>query len=178
MVDQDHELADTPRHVRLATSRGRAAKPPTARRSRLWLTAWVPAAAVGVAALLLWLPADEPSVRLKGAPALYVTVMRDGALIIRDAPLATVENLRASDRLRLRVVGAAGKWVALLIWQQGAWRLAFNDLPPADGWLPIGIRITADGDSRVRLLVCSEPPDAAVAAEVPAGCESVTHDLR
>ena len=80
-------------------------------------------------------------------------------LLLREAALETVPDLRAGDRLRLKLQGREGNWAMLQGWEEGHWETYFSGGLPADQWLPAGITITAEGQTRLRVVVCATAPN-------------------
>lgn len=146
-----------------------AALPPRpARRAWRWVPAFaVPALAVGVfLALRPSPPAPAPENRWKGGASLDVAVAREGALVVNGIPAEEMAGLRAGDRLRLRVQGAGpSAWLILQGDEEGQWTPYFEGLAPQGGWLPMGITVTPEGRTRMRLLTCAEKPPRGVPPE-------------
>ncbi|MFP2928505.1 zf-HC2 domain-containing protein [Pyxidicoccus sp. 3LG] len=148
-----------------------AATPPMERPARMswrWVTALaLPVLMVGV--LLAVQPPDTvsvPGTRSKGVASLDVAVARGETLVVNGLPAEEVVGLRAGDRLRLRVQGAApSAWLILQGDEEGQWTPYFEGLAPQGGWLPMGITVTPEGRTRMRLLTCSEKPPPGVPPE-------------
>ncbi|NMO15252.1 zf-HC2 domain-containing protein [Pyxidicoccus fallax] len=134
---------------------------------------WVPAfAAVPALALGVFIAVRTPTeVRLpggtlKGTASLDVAVARDGTLVVNGMPAEEVAGLRAGDRLRLRVRGTEpSAWLILQGDEEGQWTPYFEGPVPQGGWLPMGITITPEGRTRMRLLSCAEKPPRGVPPE-------------
>ncbi|MCY1019864.1 anti-sigma factor family protein [Pyxidicoccus sp. MSG2] len=150
-----------------------AAVPSRPARQRWLPWRWVPAlAAVPVLAVGVFLavrsppPVTRPGGTLKGGASLDVAVAREGALVVNGIPAEEVAGLRAGDRLRLRVQGAApSAWLILQGDEEGQWTPYFEGLAPQGGWLPMGITVTPEGRTRMRLLTCAEKPPRGVPPE-------------
>jgi AcrR family transcriptional regulator len=141
-------------------------------RPAWWPWRWAPALAVpalGLAVLLAVQPSagvDSPGERFKGAASLEVAVERQGALVVNGMPAEEVTALRAGDRLRLRVRGAeASAWLILQGDEEGQWTPYFEGQAPQGGWLPMGITVTPEGRTRMRLLTCARKPPRGVPEE-------------
>ncbi|MBZ4416337.1 zf-HC2 domain-containing protein [Myxococcus sp. RHSTA-1-4] len=134
-----------------------------------WVPAFaaVPALAVGVFLAVHPVSGVKPSgERWKGSASLDVAVAREGALVVNGIPAEELVGLRAGDRLRLRVRGAEpAAWLILQGDEEGQWTPYFEGHAPQGGWLPMGITVTPEGRTRMRLLTCAEKPPRGVPAE-------------
>lgn len=118
------------------------------------------------ATLLLVRPPDEhgtppttPTTRTKGALDLSFAVLRDEKLWAEDLPAARATELMPGDRLRLRVHWAPGAWILLEGYEDTGWTEYFQGTVPEDRWLPVGVTLTPDGETRLRLSACPDPPE-------------------
>lgn len=103
--------------------------------------------------------------RAKGAVQLELSLVRDGETL-RDTVLAKdLGPWKTGDKLQLRLAGAQGHYARLEGLDKGAWALYFEDRVPSDGWLPIALELTRDGQTRMRALVCETQASLRVAAE-------------
>lgn len=121
------------------------------RRLAWWFAGGAGALAAGAAALVMQIGA-APDVRAKGELPVSLSVERAGRLIVDNEPAERVRGLVPGDRLLVRGQ-AQGYWV-VEVWSEGAWREAFAGDAPPDGWLPIGLTVTGDGATRLRLTAC------------------------
>ncbi|WP_164015590.1 zf-HC2 domain-containing protein [Pyxidicoccus trucidator] len=149
-----------------------AAVPPRPERQGWLPWRWVPAFAVPALAVGVFLAVrppsgvERPGVQLKGSASLDVAVAREGTLVVNGIPAEEVAGLRAGDRLRLRVQGAeSSAWLILQGDEEGQWTPYFEGLAPQGGWLPMGITVTPDGRTRMRLLTCAAKPPPGVPVE-------------
>lgn len=153
----------------LAAAAARPARP--ARQARLpWR--WVPAFAIPALVVGVFFTVRAPSpvastgARWKGSASLDMAVARDGAFVVNGMPAEEVAGLRAGDRLRLRVQGAEpSAWLILHGDEEGQWTPYFEGVAPQGGWLPMGITVTPDGRTRMRLLTCRAKPPPGVPVE-------------
>ena len=167
--------------------RSRAAAPAKASR---WQSHWLwgalgPALAAGIAAVVAvqsgGLPGDTAptgqNYRLKGGDAsLSATVQRGGGIVMDDRPLESMHVLRQGDRLRLRLAGHPGAWVQVQGMEEGRWTTYFQGPPPADRWLPFGIEVTDQGDTRLKLTSCAAAPSDPLHLDATS-CSEHTFDL-
>jgi anti-sigma factor ChrR (cupin superfamily) len=131
------------------------------RPSLAWL--WRPAGALAAAAavfvaLVLVPDSDRPVTRAKGEVPVSVAVMRDGAVSVVEVAFEKLEDVRPGDRLRLRIHEAQDAWVVLQGFEHRQWVDYYAGSLPKDQWLPVGVGITPDGRTRLRVAVCSEQP--------------------
>lgn len=129
--------------------------PRTPRRRRFaWLA--VPALSLmGVTALFMLSP-KIPETHLKGPLPLSVSVKREAALLVSDAPLELVGKLQPGDRIRLRVQREDLTRVQVQGLEGEAWQTYFDGRVPLDGWLPVGITITEGGKTQLRVVLCTK----------------------
>jgi hypothetical protein len=153
--------------------------PPTARlRRRAWIAPALGTAVAGAAAVL-WLGgrsttgvvtggqlplADSLRPEVPAVPAgddasLSFTVMRADDIVVHDVA-AVPAGLQAGDRLRLRTHAAPGTWLRVEGYEATEWVPYFEGAVPGDRWLPLGVTLTADGDSRLRVSTCADEPRA------------------
>ena len=141
----------------------RRSSPPWRGRVAAWAGALAAAAACAVVGLVV-VPrvSSEDGERLKGPAAVELAIERDGALLTTSATAERPPLLRPGDRVRVRVLGPRGTWVKLEGLEDGLWRRYFAGGRPEDGWLPAGVRVTADGRTQLRVSICpGEPRDGA-----------------
>ena len=132
-----------------------------------WACAGAAAVATAAAALLAVVdPSPRSVTRVKGTISVNLTVRRGETVVARDQPAANVGPLQVGDRVRLQVVGTTGGWVACQGYESDGWQTYYEGDVPEDRWLPVGVRITARGESRLRVVACpQEPPSVARAIE-------------
>lgn len=95
-------------------------------------------------------------VRLKGHSGLEISVSRAGEVIATDFPAEKLPALKAGDVLRLRARPSARKpWLRVEGAEADGWQLYFEGNPPTDGWLPMGLLVTPEGKTRIRVTWCS-----------------------
>lgn len=157
-----------------------AASRPSRWSWRRWV--WAPAVAAslavaGLAFLVIRPPVESgrPGEQLKGIASLDVAVSRSGMLVVNGTPAEKVIGLQAGDQLRLRAQGApASAWLILQGDEENRWTTYFEGPVPEDGWLPMGLTITPEGRTRLRLLTCTSRPPAGAAPE--AFCQERVHE--
>jgi hypothetical protein len=138
----------------------REAAPRPARERWRWSILGGLAVASLAATLLLVRPPDEqPTTRTKGTLDLSLAVLRDEKLWAEDLPAAQARELLPGDRLRLRVHWAPGAWILLEGYEDTGWTEYFQGTVPEDRWLPVGVTLTPDGETRLRLSACPDPPE-------------------
>ncbi len=171
-VDTEHAQARAAAYEKVPDALLTAAASARPARARWETWRWVPALAavpalaVGVFLAVRTPPPVEPGERWKGSASLDVAVAREGALVVNGIPAEEVAGLRAGDRLRLRVQGAEpSAWLILQGDEEGQWTPYFEGLAPQGGWLPMGITVTPEGRTRMRLLTCTEKPPRGVPEE-------------
>jgi hypothetical protein len=134
----------------------------------------VPAAALLVLLVLnrdVAMQALQP-VQLKGSGgALSVSVSRADATVVDDAPLEEIHDLRTGDKLHLRVVSAADRWIMVEGREGEHWASYFSGPRPADGWLPITVGIEGNSANVLRLSVCAMENDTPLTDD----CEERTY---
>ncbi|MCP3141766.1 anti-sigma factor family protein [Pyxidicoccus xibeiensis] len=147
-----------------------AALPARPARPAWWR--WAPAFALPVLAVSVFLVVRSPEAgvvpggRWKGSASLDVAVAREGVLVVNGMPAEELAELRAGDRLRLRVQGAEpSAWLILQGDEEGTWTPYFEGAVPQGGWLPMGITVTPEGRTRMRLLTCAAKPPPGVPPE-------------
>lgn len=125
-----------------------------------------------LAALLVLVarPSDRPTERLKGRDLVVTaSVMRHGTVVRHDVTAETLGRLEPGDRVRLRLSPARGH-----AWAEGReggrWVRYFEGDVPDDGWLPIGIVVTAGEASAVRVTSCPEAVAEAHSEQLPPNC--------
>ena len=68
--------------------------------------------------------------------ALSLSVIRGDRLVGQELSVDKPGRLESGDKLRLRVVAQAPRWVRLQAAQGKSWEVYFEGNVPADGWLP------------------------------------------
>jgi hypothetical protein len=165
------------------------------RRSWLALVGLVPVAAAAAAYLIVVVaPSKQPATRIKGADALSVSVsvMRNQIMVVDDVAVDSAGSLRPGDGVRFRV--RLGPWasstaadrpaVALAGLASHGWTTYFTGPLPPEGWIPVGVVITPEGETKVRIRVCRNDGTALLADESAFGrgrsaglCREQTLDL-
>jgi hypothetical protein len=103
---------------------------------------------------------------LKGNVGLMAAVVRDDRVLAGEEPLDHLAAVRAGDALQLRVVGSAGRWVAVEGLDGDRWVPYFQGIVPPDGRVPVMIDIDARGANHLRVRACAGAPrDGAPAAD-------------
>lgn len=110
------------------------------------------AAVASIAAIAL--SPQPPGERLKGELPLSLSVMRSDRIVVDRAPLETVTDLRAGDRLRLHLDVDGVRWVRA----DGPSEVYFEGALPEDGWLPLGLTITSIEKVPLRIVGCPREP--------------------
>jgi hypothetical protein len=126
-----------------------------------WTLATATISMIAVVVLFLLPTSDRRGdfgLRAKGTLSLDVTLLRAGRIIAQSTPLEKLPPLLVGDQLRLRVLGASGRVVALGGCEQHACEILFEGDLPADKWLPIGLTATP-GRTRLVLLACGSSVD-------------------
>lgn len=98
---------------------------------------------------------DQTS-RLKGDLAVSVAVQRDGHLWLQETPVEKTPRLLMGDRMMFRVYSAPATPLRLQGWEgeSAGWVTYFEGLLPADGWIPVGVRVTDGRDTKLRAALC------------------------
>lgn len=145
--------------ARRASSSGRA------RTSRRWSApGWALGAlplALSLAVVLLWQRGPERTwIRAKGSIPVLGAVLRDGQVIAPEIDLEDAQ-LRTGDQVRIKVPAGAGAGILLQGWEGAGWRDYFEGVLPRDRWLPLGVEITPESETRLRVIVCSSESELA-----------------
>lgn len=133
-------------------------------RQKLGLWRSLAAAVPVAAAIFLFVrvpsapPSPAPEVRPKGDAVIEATVRRDGAWLAQRTPVDRLPQLRTGDEMRLRIPEGRHAWVQLESWNGRAFENYFVGPRPPDGWLPVGIRLTESGQTKLRLRLCDKAP--------------------
>jgi hypothetical protein len=96
-------------------------------------------------------------VHVKGATALFATVLHRDGQISRDVALDEISTLASGDKLMIDVRGAGARWVALRGFEAGTWRTYFEGGMPADRRIPVAVGITDSAETRLRIALCDAP---------------------
>lgn len=125
-----------------------------------WRPVGALAAVAAVALVVAVLPHEEEGsgIRFKGDLPVSLSVMRTGAIVIDEAPVEKIQDLVADDQIRLRVHAPVGSWVALQGWEKSAWVDYHLGVLAKEQWLPVGITITPEGETKLRVIVCKDRP--------------------
>ena len=117
-------------------------------------------------------PVYEPEhVRAKGLPTVEVAIQRDGAMLGEPTAIANAPALLPDDKLRLRLGRAAGVYAVVEGFDAGAWVDLYRGAIPEDGWLPMGVVVTAGDPARLRVQVCPHELVAGATNE----CTTIEH---
>lgn len=151
---------------------------PRARKLASW-SALVSFAAIAATLLLVLLPSARIGERgrLKGSFDLEAAVLRQGALLVPQAGLEHLPLLEAGDRLRLRVVGATEQAVFLEGREGGRWVVYYRGPLPEDRWLPVGVTVTSEPGTSLRLSLCFEDVRDVEAALASRRCRTRVWEL-
>ncbi len=98
---------------------------------------------------------NQPLTRIKGSEGLTVSVLRGEQLTHNRVPLEQVSALSVGDRLRLHYQGRQDNWLEIYGQEKGIWELYYQGKVPLDGWLPMGIKITGEEITKIKVLECS-----------------------
>ncbi|OGR12900.1 MAG: hypothetical protein A2341_23375 [Deltaproteobacteria bacterium RIFOXYB12_FULL_58_9] len=160
-VQEEVRLVDAAKYERIPGEL-LATHTPSSKTNLLWL--WKPAGAmvaVGFAAVfLVALPQREDSgTRMKGDIGISLTVMRDGSTLFNDTPVEQIQSLRPGDQLRLRVHGPSDTWVVVQGWEKSTWVEYYVGAISTDRWLPIGVEVTSERETRLKVFLCTGVSD-------------------
>ena len=111
-------------------------------------------------------------VRAKGRPTVEVAIQREGAAVGEPTAIEHAPALKPDDKLRLRVGRAAGIYAVVEGFDAGSWVGLYRGVIPDDGWLPMGVVVTAGDPARLRVQVC---PNEVSAAAMTSDCTTVEH---
>lgn len=147
-----------------------------ARRTRA-LVATLGVVALAAVVFLVTRPTVEPTyeldhTRAKGRPTIEVAIQRDGAMLGEPTAIDHAPALKPDDKLRLRVGRAGGIYAVVEGFDAGGWVDLYRGLIPEDGWLPMGVVVTAGDPARLRVQIC---PREVTAGATPTGCSAVDH---
>lgn len=131
-------------------------------------------------AVMLIVPrsSTDSGLRTKGSAGTEVSVMRAAEVVVHAAPLERLKDLRAGDRLRIRATPTQ-PWVGLHGWEQGRWVEYFAGSPGEDGWVPVGVTLTGDEPTRLRLVSCAQSPRVRIDVDLERepGCMTSVHEI-
>lgn len=115
----------------------------------------VPSLAVMALAVVFVLRVGVPEQNtLKGGTAILASVKRNGALVLEDREAQTLEDLQPGDQLSIHVVGKPHQMAYVQVDEEGVWKDYYRGEVPKDGWLPVGLEVTAGAPTHVRIAVC------------------------